>query len=272
MPASSAVPSTRGAAIAFAPAERQRNAHAPEAGLEHRAARRFLVAERGAVAGSAFNAIPGGSAACWDRLLATRRSPMRPANTCCSSSSANPSMIPSLTHLLTARVPGSSSRERKSFRYPRHRRNLSRWRSARKARRSMLRAAPSRHGLKPTRSQVGSSSLTGDLFVKRRKSCQLLSREEGRFLRKASASRTGGPHIHNTSPAKLRRHGQNLSSTRAGVDVTTSREPGLEKSRADRDTRRKLSAGAGIRQHRCDEACASPTPATVTCGARRDHS
>ncbi len=108
----------------------------PEAWIESTAgASRFLVADVAALAGRAFNAIPGGPAVAGIgccRLPADRRCARRvraakvvPARTT--------SMIPSLTHFINGeRVPGSATpRKRKSLGYPRYRRDLSRRRGAR---------------------------------------------------------------------------------------------------------------------------------------------
>jgi acyl-CoA reductase-like NAD-dependent aldehyde dehydrogenase len=67
----------------------------------------------------------------------------------------------------------------------------------------------------------------GDLILRRREELgRLLSREEGKTLPEGvgEVGRAGRIFKYFAGEA-LRRHGQNLSSTRPGVDVTTSREP-----------------------------------------------
>jgi len=67
----------------------------------------------------------------------------------------------------------------------------------------------------------------GDIILRRREELgRLLSREEGKTLPEGmgEVARAGRIFKYFAGEA-LRRHGQNLSSTRPGVDVTTSREP-----------------------------------------------
>jgi acyl-CoA reductase-like NAD-dependent aldehyde dehydrogenase len=67
----------------------------------------------------------------------------------------------------------------------------------------------------------------GDTILKRRDELgRLLSREEGKTLAEGVGEVVRAGRIFKYFAGEaLRRHGQNLSSTRAGVDVTTSREP-----------------------------------------------
>ena len=68
---------------------------------------------------------------------------------------------------------------------------------------------------------------TGEIILRRREELgRLLSREEGKTLPEGIGEVTRAGRIFKYFAGEaLRRHGQNLSSTRPGVDVTTSREP-----------------------------------------------